>query len=132
MRAKTNNIEITMGSETHEIVKELFESLLQKHQEGLEDKMKGSEFVFDSINLLRYNLQKISLNRGGSNIDFPKWLKIKKATINLKNNDDKCFQYAVTAPLNYEQNKAILKQYKKSSLLLNSVIGKNSIFHHIK
>ena len=106
------------------LLKNYLNLFLQKHQEGLEDKMKGSEFVFDSINLLRYNLQKISLNRGGSYIDFPKWLEIKKTTINLKNNDDKCFQYAITAPLNYEQNKAILKQYKKLSLLLNSVIGK--------
>ena len=46
--------------------------------------MRGNEFVFDSIDLLHYNLHKINLNRGGSNIDSPKWLKNKKATINLK------------------------------------------------
>ena len=34
---------------------------------------------------------------------FPKWLKNKKATINPKNNDDKCFQYAVTVALNYQK-----------------------------
>ena len=54
--------------------------------------MKGSEFVFD---LLYYKFHKISLNRRGSYIDSPKWLKNKKATINPKNNYDKCFQYAV-------------------------------------
>ena len=52
-----------------------------------------------------YNLHKISLNRGRSYIDYPKWLKNKKTTINLKNNDDKCFQYALTVALNYEQIK---------------------------
>ena len=46
--------------------------------------MSGSEFVFDSIDLLHYNLHTISLNRGGSYIDSPKWLKNKKATINSK------------------------------------------------
>ena len=46
-----------------------------------------------------------SLSRGGSYIDSPKWLKNKKATINPKNNDDKCFQYALTVALNYEQIK---------------------------
>ena len=66
-------------------------------------KIRGSEFVFDSVDLLHYNLHKISLNRGGSYIDSPKWLKNKKATINPQNNDDKCFQYALTAALNYEQ-----------------------------
>ena len=51
--------------------------------------MKGSEFVFDSTDLLHYHFQKIILNRGGSYIDSPKWLKNIKATINLKNNHDK-------------------------------------------
>ena len=67
-------------------LKKLFQSLLQKYQERLEEKMRGSEFVFDSDDLLHYKLQKISLNRGGSYIDSPEWLKNKKATINPKNN----------------------------------------------
>ena len=46
-------------------------------------------------------LQKISLKRGGSYADSPKWLKNKKATINPKNDDDdNCFQYALTIALN--------------------------------
>ena len=47
-----------MGNEKNKIIEELFESLLQKCQEGLEEKMRGSEFVFDSIDLLLYNLIK--------------------------------------------------------------------------
>ena len=46
--------------------------------------MSGNEFVFDSIDLLHYNLHKISLNRSGSYIDSLKWLKNKKAKINSK------------------------------------------------
>ena len=54
--------------------------------------MKGSEFIFDSVDLLYYHLQKTSLKRIGSScINSPKWLKNKKATINPKNNDDNCF-----------------------------------------
>ena len=68
MHTRSNNIEIMMGNETDEIIKEPFKSLLQKYQEGLEKKMRGSEFVFDSVDLLHYNLHKISLNRGGSYI----------------------------------------------------------------
>ena len=37
--------------------------------------MRGSEFAFHSINFMLYNLHKTRLNRGGSYIDFPKWLK---------------------------------------------------------
>ena len=67
--------------------------------------MRGSEFVYDSVDALYYNLNKVSLIRSGSYIDSPKWLKNKKATINPKNNDDKCFQYALTVALNFEKIK---------------------------
>ena len=63
--------------------------------------MKRSEFVFGSVNLLYNKLHKISLSRGESYIDSPKWLKNKKATKNPKNNDGKCFRYALTVALNY-------------------------------
>ena len=69
--------------------------------------MRGSEFVYDSVDVLYYNLNKVSLSRGGSNIDSPKRLKNKRATINPQNKkDDRCFQYAVTVALNHEQIKA--------------------------
>ena len=40
MSTKSVNIEIMMGYETDEITEELFESLLKKHQEGLEENEK--------------------------------------------------------------------------------------------
>ena len=104
MHTKSNNAEIMVGSETNEIIKDLFESFLQKYQEGLEESMRGSEFVYDSVDVLYYNLNKVSLSRGGSYIDSPKWVKSKRATINPQNKkDDRCFQYALTVALNYEQ-----------------------------
>ena len=50
-----------------------------------------------------YQCNKVNFKRGGSYIHSPDWLK--KAIINLKNEDDKCFQYAATAVLNYEEIK---------------------------
>ena len=105
MPAKSNNVEIMMGSETNETIEELFKSFLQRYQEGLEESMRGSEFIFDSVDALYYDLNRISLSRGGSYIDSREWLKNKKATINPKNNDDKCFQYALTLALNCGQIK---------------------------
>ena len=64
--------------------------------------MKGSDFEFDGINFLYYDFNKMSIYRGGTYIDSLKWLKNKKSTINPKNNDDKCFQYAVTLALNLD------------------------------
>ena len=64
---------------------------------------KGSDFIFESVELLDYRLHKISLKRGKSYIESPEWLRNKRATINLQNNDDKYFQYALTVEL-YHQN----------------------------
>ena len=81
-----------MGNETVEIIETRFWSLLQNYLKDLEESMRGSEFNFDSVDLLYYHLQKISLKRGGSYIDSPGWLKNKKAKINPENNDADCFQ----------------------------------------
>ena len=103
MHTRSNNEEIMNGSDTDEIIKGLFESFLQKYEENLQEEMKGSEFEFDGVDLFYYDFNKISLNRGGSYIDSPKWIKNKKSTINPKNNDHKCFQYAVTLALNFDK-----------------------------
>ena len=89
IHAKSNNVEIMMGGEIDEIIKELFKSFLQRYQEGLEKSIRGSEFIFDSVDALYYDLNKISLSRGGSYIHSPNWLEDEKTTINPKNNDDK-------------------------------------------
>ena len=106
MHTKSNNIEIMMSSEADEIIDELFKSLLQNYQKDLEELTRGSNFVFDSADLLYYHLQKTSLKRTGSSyIDSPKWLKNKKATVNPKHNNDNCLQYALTVTLNYQNFK---------------------------
>ena len=88
----SNNIEIMMDSETDEIIKELFKSLLQNYQKGFEESERtGSSFKFEIVDLLYYHLHKTSLKRGKSNTKSPEWLENKRATINPKNNDDNCF-----------------------------------------
>ena len=62
--------------------------------------MKGSDFIFDPVQLMYYKCHKVNFRRGGSYIDCPDWIKKKKATINPKNPDDKCFQYTATVALN--------------------------------
>ena len=46
--------------------------------------MKGSDFTFNGINYLYYDLNRITISKGGSYIESPKWLKDKKCTINQK------------------------------------------------
>ena len=75
MYTQSDNVEILIGTETDDVSNELFKSFFKKYQKGLETKIKGSEFVFDSIGLLYYRLHKISLNRGGSYIDSAEMAK---------------------------------------------------------
>ena len=93
--------EIMSGSETEEIMEKLIKSLLQKYQDNLQNKMKGSDFIFNGVNYLFYDLNRITISKGGSYIESPKWLKDKKCTINQKNIDNKRFQYATTLALNF-------------------------------
>ena len=55
----------------NDIIEELRVSFLKNYQKVLEESMRGSEFVRDSIDLFYYRLQKIGLKRGGSYIDSP-------------------------------------------------------------
>ena len=101
---------------------------MQKYEEGLEESMRGSEFAYDSVDELYYILNKVSLSRGGSYIDSPKWLKNKMATINPKNNDDKCFQYALTVTINYEKFKKDLQIIPKIKAFIDQCNRKDIDF----
>ena len=74
-----------IGDDNDDIIEELFKSFLQKYEENLQNKMRGSDFEFDGANFLHYDFNKISLNRGRSYIDSPKWLKDKNSTISVFN-----------------------------------------------
>ena len=123
MHTKSHNIEIMMGNKTDEIIKTLFKPLLQNYHKDLEELMRRNKFVPNSIDLLYYHLQKIGLKRGGSYIDSPEWLKNKKATIDSKNNDDNCFQYALTVALIHQKIEKNPQRISKFNLSLISITG---------
>ena len=58
MHTKSDNTEIRIGDDTNDVIKELFKSFLQRYQEGLQEKIRGSEFEFDGVNLLYYDFNK--------------------------------------------------------------------------
>ena len=86
---------------------------------------RGSDFMFESVDLLDYLLHKISLKRGQSYIKSPKWLINKRATINPQNNDDKCFQYAITVSLNHQNIRNNPEKISKMKLFINQYNWKN-------
>ena len=64
----------------------------------------------------------MNLNRGGSYVDPPDWIKNKNATINPINTKDKYSQYTVTVALNYEEIKKDPQRITKIKPFINKYI----------
>ena len=54
MHSTSNNIKFTPYSDVNEVIDELFESLCWRYQGNLETSMKGSDLIFDSVQLMYY------------------------------------------------------------------------------
>ena len=79
----SDNVKIMWGIDTDDIIREFFEYFLNNYQK--EKKIiEGSDFIFESVELMDYKFHKVSLRRGGSYIKSPEWLANKTAAINLK------------------------------------------------
>ena len=52
MHSRSDNIKFTSYSDANEVVYELFESLHSRYKGNLETSMSGSNFIFDSVQLL--------------------------------------------------------------------------------
>ena len=85
--------------------------------------------MFERIDLLEYHLHKISLNKGSSYIESPEWLHNKRVTINTKNTkDNNCFQYAITAALNYQNINCHPERISKIRTFINNYNWKDIEF----
>ena len=98
----SDNEEIRSGNETDDIINELYKSFLNNYQKEEIVLRKGSDFVFENVDILAHHIHKISLKRGKSYMKSPEWVLNKRATINPKNEDIKCFQYFITVALNHQ------------------------------
>ena len=56
IRSKSNNIEFMSYDNSNEVFNELFESLISRYQIGLGTSMRGSDFIFDSVQLFIINV----------------------------------------------------------------------------
>ena len=68
-------------------------------------KLPESGLTLDKIMHLFINFHRLVLTRGSSYIEFPGWIKSKKAMINPQNKDEECFKWAVTGALHHEDIK---------------------------
>ena len=77
MHSKSDNKEFMSYDNANEVVKELFESLLSRYQIDLETSIRGSDFIFNLVQLL-YKCHKMNVKLGGSYVDSSDLIKKKK------------------------------------------------------
>ena len=65
--------------------------------------LRDSKFIFDSIIHMDISIHRLNLMRGSSYIPLPDWLSKKKAIINPKNLDLKCFKWSLIAALKWRE-----------------------------
>ena len=81
----------------------------------------GSNFVFEIVDLLPYHIHKASLKRGNLYIKFPEWVASKKAIINPKTVDNRCFEYFIVVALHHKEIKNHPERIFIISFLVNIV-----------
>ena len=123
-----NNQSVMWVSDADYVVRELFRCILHNYQEELKI-IKGSEFIFESVELMDYKLYRVRLRRGGSYTKSLEWLLHKGATINLKNkNYDECLWWSTISALNYneimkKEFENIFKKIKHEDKYFSSHLG---------
>ena len=83
--------------------------------------MNGSGWYFKEV--LRLEVHTVEYNpiKGSSYIDLPEWIKNKKAIINIKNRDDKCFIWSILRYLyTKEKDAQYLKDLRKYEFSFNT------------
>ena len=80
------------SDEAMKVVEGSFRSIEEKIQSYTQD---GSAWQFKEVEQLEIHTTEHQPLKGSSYIDLPKWIKDKKAIINIKNKDDKCFLWCI-------------------------------------
>ena len=82
---------------------------------------KGSNWVFKEVVKLEIHTVEYNPNKGSSYIDLPSWIKNKKAIVNIKNKDDKCFLWCILRYLHpRDRDEERIKDLEKYEFSLNT------------
>jgi hypothetical protein len=105
---------IFAGSDLQECVLQLTEQVKDRNANWIRNK---SGAVIRSVNKATLHYGKFNALRGATFVELPESIKRKKAVVNVKNTDNRCFGYAILAykyeKQAYEKNRADPKQYDK-------------------
>lgn len=96
----SGNREVYTSTNLNEMFDEIVEKILKQSEEF---EIKQSGWSLNSVNHLQINVNKMCSLRGkGGDFELTKFLANKKAIVNVKNKDDKCFLWSLMA---FKENK---------------------------
>ena len=84
-------------------ISNIVNNIVEQYMTSLTQATGASDWVFRRIIKFTLSSTVIKSALGKSYIELPKVIQNKKATINIKNDDDKCFDYALIASRIYKE-----------------------------
>ena len=114
----TSNYKNLKSTNIEKLLKKGFAKILK----DIEDFNLGSSgWFFKEVIRLEVHTVEYNPTKGSSYIDLPEWIKNKKAIINIKNRDDKCFLWSILRYLYPKEKDAqYLKDLRKYEFSLNT------------
>ena len=86
---------------TSSMIFEVQNQIIQQLNKDLEESKGGSGYILYSIDELQIKTARSKPAVGGSYIELPDFIKNKKACVNIKNDDNKCFIWCLLAFYHY-------------------------------
>ena len=119
VHVSTRQMVMLPGTDVDEVLDKAISDLAKKFEEKQD---QGFGWMLKNVLFGDVHLSKYLPLRGSTYIDLPKWIKEKKAVLNVKNSDDKCFVWSVLADM-YEigwgENANRVEKYKQYESELN-------------
>jgi hypothetical protein len=99
---RTKFIPVTLGGSANIVASELIEQLRERHINFIRD---GSGFMMRRIIQTEVNIARYAPLVGRGYVALPPFLGNKKAIVNVKNGDDRCFAYAIAAAIQNDNSR---------------------------
>ena len=91
------------GSDVDKVINDLYVSLLKSYEKE-SNQLRGSNFIFSSVDLTYLQVVKSKLKRVGTYVKTPEWIFNKNAIINPCNLDDNySFAWAIIISMHYDE-----------------------------
>ena len=117
--ADSDSLILRRADDTQVFITKLYDSLLENFEKK-QNSLRGSNLVFDGIDLTLVQFIKLRLKTGGSYVPTPNWISVKKATINPQNTEESCcFAWAVVASIHNEEIGKNVHRVRKLAPFIN-------------